>query len=374
LPCQAYQDNKETHLSVPAMPAKSIALSTLRMLAAKLSLNLVGSCDLSLLLEDAEHLKSWQSNGFAAEMKFMQGPSASFVSTDHILKETRSVLSCSLNYSSAPHPPCPPCFGRVARYAWGRDYHIVLRERLTQLVRLIEDHLETTFKVRVFTDALPFLERAAAKSAGLGFVGKNTLLIRKGLGSYFFLGEIFSELEIINDVKFIVNNDNTGCGSCTRCINSCPTNALVADKVLDARKCISYLTIEKRGVLPEHELAMLGEWVFGCDICQDVCPFNHAALKTGRLPVVSDFATPQGTGPLLDLKQVLSIRTNKDFDTLFATSPVSRARRVGLQRNAIAVAVNTKSNTLRNTIEDLWRVTESDVLKQTAEWALALMV
>ncbi len=349
------------------MKTASITIGELRELAVDFGLDIVGACDITKLKDEIPRLKEWQNAGHAGEMKYMMRDAELLTGISHILPGARSVISCTLAYSSDPHPPLLPGFGRVARYAWGKDYHLVLPELLKKLVSAAEKKLGRPISARVMTDALPFLERAGARLAGLGFIGKNTMLIRKGVGSFFFISEIFWDLEIEAADAPEQAND---CGTCQRCLEQCPTNAFTAPYQLNAPRCISYLTIEKRGAHSEDERRSLGEWLFGCDICQEVCPFNHAAIKHPSLKVVEPFRHGSGNGALLNLREILTLPSNKAFKEKFAASPLLRPGRAGLQRNALAVAVNTNCVELENEIFELAEHSPSDVVRKTALWAL----
>jgi epoxyqueuosine reductase len=351
------------------MGTQMMTISHLRELAERSGLLLAGVVNLDSLQNEAQFLAEWQKKGFAGEMAYMKRPAELFAGVKHILPAARSVVSFVAPYSLAPQPKLTRGFGRVARYAWGRDYHLEIKERLQRLLIAAKAVIGEDFRARVFTDAVPFLERAAARSAGHGFIGKNTLLIRPGIGSFTFLAEIFTELEVLDTHLAPALEAPLGkCGSCTRCIKSCPTQALVDDRVLDARRCISYLTIEKRGVLEGWELEALGEWVFGCDICQDVCPFNHGPLKIGS-QTRGAFDETSGVGPLVDLEHILTIQDDGEFQRRFSESPLLRPGLKGLQRNAIAVAVNTGYSELRCCIEK-HRKSPSPAVRAAAEWGI----
>ena len=213
---------------------------------------------------------------------------------------------------------------RIARYAWGKDYHKVLGKRLVALVRYVEG-LAPEVRCKAFVDTGPLLERALAQKAGLGFVGKNTMLITRGLGSWVFLAHVVTTLELPSDVP-----DRRTCGSCTLCIDACPTQALTEPYRLDARRCISYLTIESQSEIPQELRSHVGDWLFGCDVCQDVCPHNTRVPPT---PIAEFQAEP----PDMKAEDILSIQNDAEFDRRFAGSPLKRAKRQGLQRNARAV-------------------------------------
>jgi epoxyqueuosine reductase len=222
--------------------------------------------------------------------------------------------------------------GRIARYAWGKDYHKVLDKRLGSLVRYLQA-LAPDARCKTYVDTGPLLERAIAQRSGLGFIGKNTMLITRGLGSWVFLASIVTTLKLPAD-----GPDTRSCGSCRLCIDACPTEALAEPYHLDARRCISYLTIEAKSPIPESFQSPVGTWLFGCDICQEVCPHNT------RIPVtpVPEFQPAAGAGPALNPDDILAMNDSQ-FEARFAGTPLKRAKRSGLQRNAAVVQHNTRS-------------------------------
>jgi epoxyqueuosine reductase len=224
--------------------------------------------------------------------------------------------------------------GQVAAYAWGSDYHDVLKERIRTLIAFIEQQIGRAVNHRWYTDTGPILERDLAQRAGLGWIGKNTCLINPRQGSYFLLAEILLDLELEPDKPFEADH----CGSCTRCLDACPTSCILPERMIDSQRCISYLTIEFKGQIPLNLRKSMGNWVFGCDICQQVCPWNQKFA-----PVEGD----QAFSPHLDvayplLRQELGI-SQEEFSRKFKGSPVKRARRRGYLRN-IAVALGNMKN------------------------------
>jgi epoxyqueuosine reductase len=346
------------------MPELSFA--TLNTLAARCGLAVVGYTDAAPLDADVARLAAWQSAGYAGEMGFMGRDADSFGSPRRFVSTARSVIVFAVRYSAAPLPPRPAAAGRVARYAWGLDYHTVLAQRLSDLHRLIEAACGTV-RARVFTDAVPLLERALAARGGLGFIGKNTLLITPRVGSFSFLGEMISDLEIRCSPLAVVDG---GCGSCFRCAQRCPTNAIVAPFRLDARRCISYLTIEKRTGLSWEERAALGEWIFGCDVGQDVCPFNHAPLKRGQPADWGEFESGNGVGPWLDLRTVLSLRSEREFQRRFTGTALLRGRRKTLVRNAAIVAANGGEVALTRALAERASDDASPLVRSHCLWAV----
>ena len=222
--------------------------------------------------------------------------------------------------------------GIIARYAAGRDYHKVLTKKLKELSQWLADqdpHAQTYVSV----DSGPTVDRVIAQAAGLGFFGKNTCLIHPQKGSFFFIGVILTNLDLPATPALRMPN----CGDCQKCIKACPTGALVAPGVLDARKCISYLTIENKGPIPATLRSKMGNRLFGCDACQEVCPFNLGRAHHQKI-LIKEFGKKYGAGESLDLKKILSIKNDEEFLKLFAGTPIMRAKRLGLIRNACAVA------------------------------------
>ena len=278
---------------------------------------------------EADRLAEWLAQGRHGTMRWMESWREKRVDPRLLLEGCRSVVSVGLVYRrpdrDAPQPPGT----RVARYAWGEDYHRVLKDKLHDLLARGRA-LDPAFDGRAFTDSGPVMERWWAERAGLGWRGKNTLLLNQRLGSFLFLGELLVRAELEPDP---VGVDH--CGTCTRCIDACPTGAIVAPRELDARRCISYWTIEHRGELPAEAEESVGEWLFGCDICQDVCPWNRDAPETGeeRFRARADAWPPS-------LDDVLTL-SGEEFDARFGETAIERARRGGLARNAALVARNT---------------------------------
>lgn len=344
-----------------------ISQSELSKLANSFGITLCSAIPTRFLTADAKHLKEWQASNYHAEMKYMQRPAELLADPLELLPNAKSVISLALPYAKSPWKPCPVGYGRVARYAWGEDYHLVIKERLKLLVHAIEDQVGK-FDARVFSDAVPMLERAWGREAGLGFIGKNTLLIRPKLGSFFFLAEIIADLVVQGDAEPLAVTTN--CGSCTRCKTHCPTNAIVSDFALDARRCISYISIEKRGLLTEWEREALGEWIFGCDVCQEVCPFNHAPMKAEDSSVIPEFRAQQDRD-FLNLREILSLRSEENFLKLFSKSALTRTGRVGLLRNAAVVAANTSNFESSAALITCINEDSSSVVRATSLWALA---
>ncbi len=249
--------------------------------------------------------------------------------------------------------------GQVAAYAWGRDYHLVLPERLKALSGFIERLAGTPLPQRWYTDTGPILERALAQRAGLGWVGKNTCLINPKAGSYFLLAEILLGIELEPDLPFTADR----CGTCSRCIEACPTGCILPDRTIDARRCISYLTIENKGEIPSNLRPQMGKWIFGCDVCQVVCPWNRFSANEYDQSLAPYPGLP---GPVLSTDLLL---TPHEFNQKFKDSPVQRARRRGYLRN-VAVALGNSGNSagipaLEKALQD-----DEPLVRQHTSWAL----
>jgi epoxyqueuosine reductase len=264
-----------------------------------------------------------------------------------------------MNYYAGEFPSAGRGHGRVSRYAWGVDYHDVMLGKLHRLAEWIGGHVGQRLTYRAYADTGPLLERELAQRAGLGWAGKNTSIIHPKMGSYFFLSELLLDLELEPDAPFT----NDRCGSCTACLDACPTGAFVAARTLDARRCISYLTIEHRGALPEETRPLIGDWVFGCDVCQEVCPWNRRFGRPGR---ENAFRPRHAT---LDLVNMLALSEDA-FRSRFRETPLWRARRAGLLRNAAVVLGNlgdpTSIPALRHALSD-----PQPLVAEHAAWALS---
>jgi epoxyqueuosine reductase len=358
----------------------SISFGTLQELANSVGLAVVGVASSEILTKDQEHLRCWQEAGYAGEMAFMRRDPELLSAPQRVVPEARSVVVIGAFYDRGTREPLPYGHGRVARYAWGRDYHKVLNARLRMLCQRVEQHLTMPLQYRVFADAVPLLERALAREAGLGFIGKNSMLIVPRAGSFLFLGEVLWNIDVIDlpsaslpegDVSVSPGHGKSHCGSCSRCLNSCPTSAFVGERLLDARRCISYLTIEKRGYLTWQERQWLGEWVFGCDVCQDVCPFNVISITTRAKPDLEEFSPSYGVGQTLNLAELLTIRTDREFVGRFGGTPLMRTKREGLLRNAAVVLGNMKVVGAEEVLAAAVREDPSPVVRAHALWGLA---
>ncbi len=299
----------------------------LKSQALSLGFDLVGICSVQEPPHHAEYV-GWVAKGSHGTMDYLKGHIPLKQDPRSLLHSARSIIVVGLNYNQPnPHRPGYP---RIARYALGRDYHKVLRGKLKRLQAWLQDQYPDS-EHRACVDSAPIMERDFAQLAGLGWFGKNTMLINSQRGSWFFLGVLLTSIELEPDAPAI-----GGCGTCRACIDACPTGAIVQQDgrwQVDATRCISYLTIEHRGEI-EPELAEgIGEWTFGCDVCQDVCPFNHAreSQPLRAAPTQTPDFLAKRTWPSL---RELVVLNEEDWDHLTQGSPVRRTGLAGIQRNA----------------------------------------
>jgi len=312
-----------------------------------------------------DEYQHWLDAGRHADMGYLSDARALERRADPrlILLECRSILVLGTPYSN-PKTELPliepPPRGRVAAYAWGHDYHIVLPERLQELVNFIEEQAGQPVPNRWYTDTGPILEREFAMRAGLGWIGKNTCLINPQKGSYFLLAEILLGLDLPPDQPFATDQ----CGSCTRCIDTCPTGCILPDRTIDARRCISYQTIENKVEIPAELRPRTGNWVFGCDICQMVCPWNVRFAPESGDPAFAP--RPEVPNPSLAEELTLSPR---EFNEKFKDSPLKRARRRGYLRNIAVAAGNSGKTELLLALKQAQKDDEA-LVREHAQWAV----
>jgi epoxyqueuosine reductase len=305
-----------------------------------------------------DRLRDWLERGFAGSMNYMHHHGAARRDPAAILPEVRSVLMVGMNYKPAEEPAAPSR-GKVARYARGQDYHDVLRERLNQLLTWLQTE-RPRCKGRGVVDTAPLLERDYARRAGLGWFGKNTMLLNRRLGSYFFLGALLVDLDLLPDAP----HETRHCGTCTACLDACPTKAFPSPGVLDARRCISYLTIELKTAVPVELREGIGNWLFGCDVCQEVCPWNRK-VPAGMEPLLQ----PRPELETLDPLELLNLN-DADFRVRFRGTALARTKRRGLVRNAALVLGNSGDvaalPALRRALDDA-----EPLVREAATWAIA---
>ncbi len=281
----------------------------------------------------AAQLDRWLADGHAGTMTYLHRQAEKRKDPQRIMPGARSAVVTLTNYfhgSTDPGATPRGSLGRVAQYAWSPDYHDVLGQRLEQLAEAIR-LLAPGSKTRCYVDAGPVPERELAQLAGLGWIGKNMMLIHPEIGSFTFIGVVVTDADLAPDLPFEADR----CGTCTRCLEACPTHAFVGPRDLDARACISYLTIEHRGEFSDRQREQVGDWVFGCDVCQDVCPWNVSFARETDDP---GFA-PRADVMAPDLRQLVEIGA-EEFQRRYGATPFSRPGPEGLQRNAAAVQLS----------------------------------
>lgn len=281
-----------------------------------------------------EYLRDWLVKGYAGTMDYLAYHLEKRIDPGSLLKGARSVVMVGLQYYQPP-PPGPKTDttrGQIAMYAWGGDYHDVLKEKLFKMAELLREQVSEPFRVKVCVDTAPLLEREVAAAAGLGWIGKNTLVLNQKLGSYFFLGAMITTLEIAPDEPATDH-----CGTCSACMDACPTDAFIGPYQMDASRCISYLTIEHRGAISDEFSTLMGDWIFGCDVCQQVCPFNRDAPITQE-PRFS----PRGLGSGAAVEDILSW-TEDEYREQLRGSAIKRAKLDMLKRNAGIVRDNHRT-------------------------------
>ncbi len=282
----------------------------------------------------SEYYRNWLANRYHGSMDYMRRNVELREDPGRLLDGARSILCVALNYKRDQHDPPNPArtpTGRVAQYSRGADYHGVMKRMLAEVAERMRREIDEPFEHRAFVDTGPLLERALAAAAGLGWVGKNTLLMHEEVGSFLFLGELITTLEMAPDTPVPDH-----CGSCTRCLDACPTAAFPEPYRLDASRCISYFTIEHRGEVPAEFQHAIGDWVFGCDICQDVCPHNTHAPSV-RNEALAERRVPER----IDLVDLLRL-TSGDYKRLTRGATTSRAKRSMWRRNAAIALGNAK--------------------------------
>ena len=312
------------------------------------------------------YFSQWIANGHAAEMSYLESRADSGELKRASLRTTapwaRSVVVCAINYNTdQPYSTQVNDSDRgwISRYAWSReDYHDSVMRRLRVVERSLQEMVEgTELQTRCYVDTGPLVERVYAKYAGVGWIGKNTCILNQKMGSWLFLGVILTSLELAADLPA-----PDRCGTCTRCLDACPTNAFLGPHQLDSNKCISYLTIEKRGPIAEEMRDGMGRHVFGCDICQDVCPWNRKAPVTDA----PEFQTRDGlVNPALEW---LAAMQTDEFRTVFHGSPIRRTKLTGLRRNSVIAMGNSGDRKFAPTLERLCQ-DDDPVVAESAAWA-----
>lgn len=300
---------------------KAIYTDLIKEEARKLGFMFCGISKAEFLEEEAPLLEQWLLNGYHGEMGYMENHFDKRLDPRKLVEGAKSVISFALNYytDQTQHDSNAP---KISKYAYGVDYHFVIKEKLQQLLEVIREKVGEV-QGRAFVDSAPVLDKAWAKRAGFGWIGKNANLLNKKTGSFFFLAELIVDLELEYDIEATTDH----CGTCTRCIDACPTDAIVGPYVVDGSRCISYLTIELKNEIPSEFQGKMDNWMFGCDVCQDVCPWNKFSIITTE----SAFQ-PQPKLLAMDEMNWQEI-TEETFKVVFKNSPVKRTKLAGLKRN-----------------------------------------
>ncbi len=367
----------------------ALLTAELKAAAGRLGFDLVGVCA-AVTPSGWPRFVDWLAAGYAGEMQYLEDRRDAYEHPHSVLDGARSIVMLGLNYRTvdpagvpaleparvpamepagepalmpagmpAAEPAAPQAAaGRVSRYAWGADYHDLIRPRLSGLVDELRSRVPQA-RARGVVDTAPLLEREFAQLAGLGWIGKNTLLLNKQAGSWFFLAALVTDVELVPDAPHAADH----CGTCRACLDACPTGAFTEAYVLDARKCISYLTIELRGPIPHELRSGVGEWLFGCDVCQDVCPWNHRAPPSS----LAELAPGEGMNPI-ELAELFALDDER-FRVRFRHTPLWRPKRRGLLRNAAIVLGNRRDPATLPALERALHDAEP-LVRGAAAWAL----
>jgi epoxyqueuosine reductase len=343
------------------MPGADATLTErVKALALELGFARAGVAAAGALGHEAERLREWLAAGHHGSMEYMQRTAEVRANPRDagMLPSARSVLVLAAPYARTEHPAEGPVPGRVARYAQGRDYHNALQSRVRKIARVLRQAGHAT---RAAVDTMPVLERAWAQRAGIGFIGKNSCLIVPGLGSHVFLAAIVTSAELSPDEPM-----RERCGECRLCLDACPTRAFVGPRWLDARRCIAYLTIEHRGPIAEELREGVGDWLFGCDACQDVCPWNHGASSE---PLAAGDVARADRWRDVSAETLLAM-DDAQFMRFAQATPLRRPGREGLARNAAIVLGNARGKRALPVLREAERRDESEVVREAARWAI----
>ena len=309
---------------------KEIYTAMIKNRAAELGFISCGISKAEFLEDEAPRLEEWLNNGYHAEMGYMENHFDKRLDPTKLVPGAKSVISLLYNYYPAEQQIDDTY--KISKYAYGQDYHYVIKAKMRELFHYIEEEIGA-IEGRYFVDSAPVLDKAWAARSGLGWIGKHTLMLSKQKGSFFFVSEIICDLELEYD-----SPTTDHCGTCTACIDACPTNAIIADRVVDANKCISYLTIELGDALPSYMDGQMQDWIFGCDICQDVCPWNRFS-KAHQEPLFNPHPD------LLSMNKEDWVSLDEDrFQELFRKSAVKRTKYSGLTRNIDFVSKSENDN------------------------------
>jgi epoxyqueuosine reductase len=295
--------------------------------AFEIGFDKIGIVPAEPLIDEKEHLFKWLKKGFHGEMRWMEREPEKRTDPRILLPGARSVIVVALNYFTPHEHQNSAGKGKVSRYAWGDDYHDVVTEKLRELLFFIRQEVPNSAG-KICVDTAPIMDKAWAVRAGIGWLGKHSNVISKDIGSWFFIGEVLLNLELEYDSERIEDH----CGTCTACLDACPTDAIVAPYVVDSNRCISYATIESRThELPDEIVENLNDWLYGCDICQDVCPWNRFEKPTEEARF-----EPRPDNVSVDLNNIIDME-HEEYVVKFRRSAMKRAKLTGLKRNAEAI-------------------------------------
>jgi epoxyqueuosine reductase len=353
-----HDDNKQMMKS-QKLTDQTVLSAIIKEEAQRVGFELVGISPVAVPAHE-ESFAKWLRKGLGGEMGYLNRTEELRRDPKKLVPWAVSVISVGMNYFTPPPRPENPAGaeGWISRYAWGDDYHDLVKQKLDLLLETIRKIHSGPVEGRAFVDSGPVLERGIAGAAGIGWIGKNTHLISPQKGSWFFLGELFLSIELAYDRAI-----KDRCGQCDLCLKACPTGAFVGPYVLDARRCISYLTIELRGSIPRHLRPLMGNHIFGCDICQEVCPYNVKAQPTRE-----ESFQPRDGLYAPDLVLLLSL-TEEEFRRRFKGSPITRAKRRGFLRNVAVALGNLRS---REAVPALIQALQDEdaLVRGHAAWAL----
>ncbi len=300
-----------------------ITNDTVRTKAKECGFDIVGFAEAGMLTEEVSKLDEWLGRGYQAGMSYMERNREKRLDVRNILPSAKSVISLGLNYYTKENYSYDSGKGKVSRYAWGTDYHLIIWEKLARFEEELKQ-IDPSFESVSYVDTGPVMDKVWAVKAGIGWLGKNTNVINKEIGSWIFLSTVITNAEFEYSAQL-----EDFCGTCTACIDACPTGAIAEEYAVDSNKCISYLTIENKGEIASEFKGRFEDWIFGCDICQDVCPWN---IKFAAITHEDKFFSEDGNGEL-NLDEILNMGAN-EFKLRFERSPIKRAKLKGLRRNA----------------------------------------
>ncbi len=291
--------------------------------AKQLGFDIIGFSKYQVLKKEIQNLENWLSENYQAGMKYMEKNLEKRKDVSNILPNCKSVISLGINYFVNEKFEKSKDSGKVSRYAWGKDYHLIIWQKLDGLIEFGKNE-NSSFKAKSYVDTGPVMDKIWAEKSGIGWQGKHSNIINKEIGSWFFISTILTNF----DFEEYDTQQNDFCGTCTACIDACPTDAIIQDKVVDSNKCISYLTIENKNEIPEEFIGKFNDWIFGCDICQDVCPWN---IKFADSTNSNDFLEIKNK--MLSFNEIENME-NSEFRNRYGESPILRSKLKGLRRNA----------------------------------------